>query len=141
MTRQDLYGWCRVPVEELANHPLRRVPLRECRDSQEMGESMARELGGEIPVHKAKNRAMRAIIPCGPSRWYDPFTTLVNRERDSTWHAFRTVQYVAVGDLARGESAVDLLAGDSAHDELVSQQRPSSREIHAGFYRGLDFTP
>jgi glucosamine-6-phosphate deaminase len=48
-----------------------------------MGELMAREFAGEIQVHNAKNRAMRLIIPSGPSGWYDPFTPLVNRERVS----------------------------------------------------------
>ena len=43
---------------------------------------MARELVDEIRAHNA-SKATRAIIPCGPSCWYKPFTNLVNAERVS----------------------------------------------------------
>ncbi len=46
-----------------------------------MGQLMARELADEIQVHNQRGEATRAIIPCGPSCWYRPFTDLVNRER------------------------------------------------------------
>ena len=44
---------------------------------------MARELVDEIQAHNARGEPTRAIIPCGPSCWYQPFTDLVNRERVS----------------------------------------------------------
>jgi len=44
---------------------------------------MARELVDEIKAHNDKGEPTRAIIPCGPSCWYEPFTTLVNEERVS----------------------------------------------------------
>jgi glucosamine-6-phosphate deaminase len=76
--RRLLYEWCRIPVEELASHPGLRVPLRLVSDSAEMGELMARELVAAIRA--AGSRGLRAIIPCGPSCWYRPFTDLVNAE-------------------------------------------------------------
>jgi glucosamine-6-phosphate deaminase len=48
-----------------------------------MGQIMARELVDEIQAHNARGEVIRAIIPCGPSCWYRPFTDLVNRERVS----------------------------------------------------------
>jgi glucosamine-6-phosphate deaminase len=48
-----------------------------------MGQIMARELVDEIIAHNAKNEYTRAIIPCGPSCWYEPFTKLVNQEKVS----------------------------------------------------------
>ena len=80
---RDLYEWCKVPVDQLANHPQRKVPLRLCRDSAEMGRIMARELVDEIKAQQAQGKGMRAIIPCGPSCWYKPFTDLVNTEQVS----------------------------------------------------------
>ena len=80
---KDLYEWCRIPYQELETHPQRKVPLRLCKDSGEMGRLMARELVGEIRATNEAGRGMRAIIPCGPSCWYRPFTDLVNRERVS----------------------------------------------------------
>jgi glucosamine-6-phosphate deaminase len=80
ITPRDLYEWCRVPAGELAAHPARKVPFRLCRDSAEMGAIMARELVDEIQLHNRRGEPTRAIIPCGPSCWYAPFTELVNRE-------------------------------------------------------------
>jgi glucosamine-6-phosphate deaminase len=51
-----------------------------------MGELMARELVQDIRAAEARGEAFRAIIPCGPNCWYQPFTSLVNRERVSLRH-------------------------------------------------------
>ena len=83
---RDLYRWCAVPHEELESHPDRRVPFRLVRDSAEMGGIMARELVDAIRQAGQEGRSFRAIIPCGPSCWYQPFTELVNRERVSLEH-------------------------------------------------------
>lgn len=80
---RDLYGWCRIPYRDLEHHPRLRVPFRLCRDSADMGQIMARELVDEIQQHNARGEMTRAIIPCGPSAWYQPFTDLVNREQVS----------------------------------------------------------
>jgi glucosamine-6-phosphate deaminase len=83
ITPQDLYEWCKIPYSQLEGHPERKIPFRLCRDSVEMGRTMARELVDEIKAHNARGRGMRAIIPCGPSCWYEPFVDLVNTERVS----------------------------------------------------------
>jgi len=83
ITPRELYEWCKIPYGELEGHPRLKVPFRLCRDSAEMGELMARELVAEIKAHNARGEVTRAIIPCGPSCWYKPFTELVNRERVS----------------------------------------------------------
>jgi len=80
---KSLYEWCRYPYDALETHPQCRIPFRLCRDSAEMGRIMARELVDEIRVHNAAGEQTRAIIPCGPSCWYEPFTRLVNQERVS----------------------------------------------------------
>lgn len=79
-TPYDLYQWCRIPYQQLETHPARKVQFRLCRDSEEMGLIMARELVGEIRLHNSRGEKTRAIIPCGPACWYQPFTSLVNRE-------------------------------------------------------------
>ena len=78
-----LYQWCKIPVEKLENHPELKTPFRLSKDSDEMGWIMARELVDEIESHNRLGEPTRAIIPCGPSCWYQPFTTLVNQERVS----------------------------------------------------------
>jgi len=76
---RDLVEWCRVPAEELEQHPQRRVPLRIVRDGAEMGRLMARELVDLIDEHNRAGRDTRVIVPCGPSSWYAPWTEEVNR--------------------------------------------------------------
>ena len=82
-TLQELYSWCKVPYEQLANHPKIKTPFRLCRNSDEMGALMARELVDEIRDHNSRGETTRAIIPCGPACWYKPFTDLINREKVS----------------------------------------------------------
>ena len=80
---KDLYEWCRVPWGQLESHPDRKVPFRVCKDSNEMGALMACELVDAIRARAEEGDVLRAIIPCGPSCWYKPFTDLVNAERVS----------------------------------------------------------
>jgi hypothetical protein len=76
---RDLVEWCRVPAEELEQHPQRRVPLRIVRDGPEMGRLMARELVDLIDERNRAGQDTRVIVPCGPSSWYAPWTEDVNR--------------------------------------------------------------
>jgi glucosamine-6-phosphate deaminase len=75
---RELYEWCRVPAEDLAAHPKRRVPFRLVADAAEMGRLMARELVDLVAARNAEGRPTRAIVPCGPSCWYVPWTLEVN---------------------------------------------------------------
>ncbi len=83
ITPRALYTWCKIPFTELENHPKLKIPFRLCADSTVMGRIMARELVDEIKACNAKKEVIRAIIPCGPSCWYKPFTELVNKENVS----------------------------------------------------------
>ena len=83
VTAKQLYEWCKIPYTELVNHPERKIPFRLVKDSQEMGEVMAWELVDEIKAANQRGTQFRAIIPCGPSCWYKPFTDLVNKENVS----------------------------------------------------------
>jgi len=82
----DLYDWCSVPVDDLVDHPGRRVPLRLTDTSASMGQLMARELADEVLLAASSNRTLRVVIPCGPRAWYQPFAALVNTERISLKH-------------------------------------------------------
>src|SRR5262245_26734299 len=81
INRADLYRWCSIPASELENHPELKIPFRLCSDSAAMGQLMAREFVDEIKLHNARGEVTRAIVPCGPSGWYDPFACIVNEER------------------------------------------------------------
>jgi glucosamine-6-phosphate deaminase len=83
ITPEELYTWCRIAYSELEAHPRRKVPFRLVSDSAVMGQLMASELVAEIEANNRQGRTTRAIIPCGPSCWYQPFTNLVNERRVS----------------------------------------------------------
>jgi glucosamine-6-phosphate deaminase len=80
---RDLYEWCRIPADALVGHPKLRVPFRMVADSAEMGRVMARELVDLVEANNAAGKPTRAIVPCGPSAWYAPWTEEVNRRRVS----------------------------------------------------------
>lgn len=73
----DLYEWCRIPAEELPQHAT-KIPFEIVADSAEMGRRMALELVELVEANNAEGRPTRAIVPCGPSSWYAPWTEEVN---------------------------------------------------------------
>ena len=75
---RKLYEWCRIPADDLPGHKDLRVPFRIVGDSEEMGRLMARELVDLIDANNAEGKPTRAIIPCGPSCWYEPWCEMVN---------------------------------------------------------------
>jgi glucosamine-6-phosphate deaminase len=82
-TLRELHAWCSVPYDRLENHPDCKIPFRLVKDSEEMGSIMAEELVDLIERNNREGRETRAIVPCGPSCWYEPFTALVNRREVS----------------------------------------------------------
>ncbi len=85
---RDLYRWCKVRAEDLSGHPERRVPFRLVPDSREMGLLMAEELVAVIAARNLQGQPTRAIVPCGPTCWYAPFTDLVNSRSVSLRNLF-----------------------------------------------------
>jgi glucosamine-6-phosphate deaminase len=75
---RKLRAWCSIPFDKLERHADLRVPFRLVKDSPAMGKLMAEELVETIEGANKQGEELRAIIPCGPSSWYDPFTSLVN---------------------------------------------------------------
>jgi glucosamine-6-phosphate deaminase len=78
VSARQIYEWCRIPAEELPSHPDLRIRLRVVKDSAAMGALMAQEFVDLIARNNEHNRPTRAIVPCGPTCWYQPFTDLVN---------------------------------------------------------------
>lgn len=81
VSKSDLYRWCRVPARDLPSHPQLKIRFRMVRDSAEMGQLMAEELASLIDSKNARGLPTRAIVPCGPKCWYEPFANLVNTRR------------------------------------------------------------
>ena len=124
ITRKELFEWCRVPLEELERHPARKVPFRLAQDSAAMGALMARELVEEIEAANRRGEELRAVIPCGPSSWYEPFTALVNKslviveasEQERRYRMLETIRQYGREKLA-----------ESGHEEALHNR-------HLGFF-------
>ena len=85
---QQLYKWCSIPAEELPLRTDLRVPYRQVADASSLGSLMAEELGAVIEANNQRGSATRAIIPCGPKCWYEPFANLVNTRKVSLKNLF-----------------------------------------------------
>ena len=86
VSTRELRRWCAIPAKELLAHPELRVRYRQVADSKELGALMARELVDLIEENNSLGRGTRAIIPCGPTCWYEPFRSLVNTRGVSLKH-------------------------------------------------------
>jgi glucosamine-6-phosphate deaminase len=86
VSTKDLRRWCAIPAANLLGHPELRVRYRQVADSKELGALIARELVEVIEENNKQGRATRAIIPCGPTCWYEPFRALVNGRGVSLKH-------------------------------------------------------
>ena len=84
----QLYKWCSIPAEELPLHTDLRVPYRQVADAPTLGSLMAEELSAIIENNNQNGTMTRAIIPCGPKCWYEPFANLVNSRGISLKHLF-----------------------------------------------------
>jgi len=83
ISQKELYTWCSIPSDKLENHPDLRLSLRIVKDSIIMGEMMASDFIEEIKIKNEKNESIRAIVPCGPKSWYEPFTRMINQDKIS----------------------------------------------------------
>lgn len=83
INKKDLYNWCKIPANQLVNHPQLKIPFRLVAGPKEMAEVMARDFAEEMKAANARGAEIRAIVPCGPKCWYAPFSRIVNEERIS----------------------------------------------------------
>ncbi len=75
---KQLRRWCAIPAAQLPGHPDLRVRYRQVSDSTELGKVMASELVETVEENNTYGRPTRAIVPCGPNCWYEPFRSMVN---------------------------------------------------------------
>jgi len=78
---QQLFEWCKIPPEELPNHPDAKVKVRILSKPADVYEDIATTMIDEVKRNNAANKPTRWILPCGPRGQYPIFTQRVNRER------------------------------------------------------------
>ena len=87
INKRRLYQWCSIPCNKLNRHSP-KMPYEIVLDSKALGKRMAGDLIEEIKRHNKKGEPTRAIIPCGPSCWYEPFARMVNAGKISLKNLF-----------------------------------------------------
>lgn len=79
----QLVEWCRIPADELETHPRARVKIKIVATPDDVHRWAARDMADEVKENNRAGRPTRWILPCGPTRQYPHFITIVNQERIS----------------------------------------------------------
>lgn len=87
ITKSDLKRWCSIPLEELAEHPDRKMTLR-IREKDQVSREVGDLLADEVIENNRKGLPTRWILPGGPAGQYDVLTERINRERISMKNVF-----------------------------------------------------
>jgi glucosamine-6-phosphate deaminase len=80
-TRQELFEWCRIAVEELPTHPQAKVKLKIVASPKLVHQEIADAMIDEVKKNNLNGAATRWILPCGPKGQYPIFVERVNKER------------------------------------------------------------
>ena len=83
ISREELRKWCSVPVEELANHPDRKMELMMGDDKKALLEQIGNMITDEVIANNEKGKNTVWILPGGIGGVYDVFIRRVNEERIS----------------------------------------------------------
>lgn len=80
---EQLFAWCSIPVDELENHPQRRVAIKILPEPEDVYCWIAEDMAAELRRNNREGRPTRWILPCGPTKHYAYFARIVNQERIS----------------------------------------------------------
>lgn len=77
---KQLFEWCRIPADELENHPDAKVKFAIVDTREDVHRWVADDMLAEVKANNAAGRPTRWILPCGPTSQYPIFTKAVNEE-------------------------------------------------------------
>lgn len=80
---QKLFEYCRIPVDELENHPDAKVRLKIFEEKDGIYRWAAQDMIDEVKANNQKGEFTSWILPCGPTGHYKYFTNWVNEQRIS----------------------------------------------------------
>ncbi|HLE15442.1 MAG TPA: hypothetical protein VI776_11880 [Anaerolineales bacterium] len=81
INHQELFEWCRIPPDDLENHPQARFKLKIVPTKDDVYRWAAQEMLAEVRQNNAAGRPTRWILPCGPKGQYPYFIQWVNEQR------------------------------------------------------------
>jgi len=77
---EDLYRWCKIPAEELVDHPESKVKVRMYDTKPEVFARIGNLMAEEIIANNKLDKPTKWVLPAGPMDQYAYFTERVNRE-------------------------------------------------------------
>ena len=83
ISREELFRWCSIPWQELADQPDLKVDLRIRPDRDSMMVEIGNMMADEVIANNAAGRPTKWVLPAGPCDEYDTFIARVNKERIS----------------------------------------------------------
>src|SRR5437867_211691 len=78
---KQLIEWCRVPAEELEHHSQAKVRIKILPTPDDVQRFVARMMADEVKANNDAGQPTRWVLPCGPTKQYPYFATIVNSER------------------------------------------------------------
>lgn len=81
--QQKLFNYCRIPVDQLENHPDSRIKIKIFDKSPATYEYAGNMMTEEVIANNKAGKPTRWVLPAGPSEQYETFIRRVNTERIS----------------------------------------------------------
>lgn len=78
---KEMLEWCRIPADELINHPDVKVKLRILPTPTDVYRDFAEEIACEIEGNNAAGALTRLVLPCGPRGPVGYLTEAINKRR------------------------------------------------------------
>ena len=75
-----LFEWCRIPSDQLENHPNKKVAIKILHAPDDVHRWAAQEMVEEVKQNNYLRKPTRWILPCGPTKQYPYFIKIVNEE-------------------------------------------------------------
>jgi glucosamine-6-phosphate deaminase len=80
---KELFEWCQIPLDELENHPKRKVPIKILNTPDDVHRWVAQDMAGEVRRNNAEGKKTNWVLPCGPIGQYPHFIKIINEEKIS----------------------------------------------------------
>lgn len=80
---EKLFEYCRIPVDELENHPQAKVKIKVLESKDDVHRWAAQDMLEEVKANNTAGKPTRWILPCGPTKQYSHFTKWVNEQKVS----------------------------------------------------------
>ncbi len=88
ISREELFRWCSIPVDELNKRDDLKARLLMRRDRAETMQMIGNMMADEVIQHNRDGKITRWILPAGPTDEYDIFIARVNEEKISLKNLF-----------------------------------------------------